>query len=376
MFGRIPKHPSLVEENPGQDEVLADSQAQWARHYRMQMAAREAFVASESDRVIRKALRQRIYADIDRIKNGDWVYFKRNPDRYWRGPAKVVLRDGKTLHCVMQGNPLCINTEDILLHKPETDELRVEHLLSLPERHQPPVTQPAEQADPEVERTPEVEQPADPAPAVAPDVPPSVDPSLVPVSHSYGDLVEPSQARSRGTGPQSKVSLTSVNDQSTNSGVFHEKLETLDLTETDDNDTAPPPGQQPPEEKNQPAAPELQPVVPDVQTDVPEVRPETPEVQPGDPDDSPATSTITAEDLGLPLSCNLCDKEISSKNFRDHCVRDHNIANPNVRAHAKSQEQIAAISAFTSEDSTATRERRASGACSACSAVQSRFQLD
>ena len=56
MFGRTHKHPSLVEENPGENEVLADSQAQWARHYKMQIAAREAYAASEADNTIRKAL--------------------------------------------------------------------------------------------------------------------------------------------------------------------------------------------------------------------------------------------------------------------------------------------------------------------------------
>ena len=221
MFGRIPKHPSLVEENPGQDEELADSQAQWARHYRMQMAAREAFTASESDRTIRKALRQRIYADIDRVQNGDWVYFKRTPDRYWRGPAKVVLKDGKTLHCVLQGNPLCINTDDVLLHKPETEELKTDHLLALPDCHQPPASQSTEQAEPEVERIPTVEQPAGPAHAVAPEVSPSVD-LTGPVSHSYDDLPA-GLVLPRGTGSQPKVSQTCDNQQPANSGVFHEK---------------------------------------------------------------------------------------------------------------------------------------------------------
>ena len=332
MFGRVPKHPSLVEENPGQDEVLADSQSQWARHYRIQMAAREAFAASEADKTIRKALRQRIYADISRVQTGDWVYFKRNPDRYWRGPAKVVLKDRKTLHCVMHGNPLVLNLDDVLLHKPDTDEIRVEHLISLPEHHQPPVRQPPGQTEPEVERTP-------PAPALAQDVPPSEDSTSVPVSHNYDGPGEPDLVLPRDTGPLSKVSQQSNIDQLANSGVFHDKIETLDLTETDDNDathTAPPPGQQSPASEVPPAAaPEVQPAVPGVQPDdgqgaAPEVRP-----VPGDPGHNPATSTITAEDLGLPLQCNLCEREISSRNFQEHCVTDHNIVRPNIRVHAK-----------------------------------------
>ena len=122
--------------------------------------------------MIRKVLRQRIYADISRVQAGDWVYFKRNPDKYWHGPAKVVLKDRKTLHCVMHGNPLVINLDDILLHKPDTDEIQVEHLISLPEHHQPPVSQPTEQTETEVERPPPAEQTATTQDASPPGDPP------------------------------------------------------------------------------------------------------------------------------------------------------------------------------------------------------------
>ena len=44
----------LVENNPGANEEIADSQATWARHYRMMMTAREAFAASEADSTIRR----------------------------------------------------------------------------------------------------------------------------------------------------------------------------------------------------------------------------------------------------------------------------------------------------------------------------------
>ena len=47
----------------------------------------------------------------------------------------------------------------------------------------------------------------------------------------------------------------------------------------------------------------------------------------------PANSTLPA-DLGLPMQCNLCDKEISSKNLLQHCQTDHNIERPNIRQHA------------------------------------------
>ena len=47
----------------------------------------------------------------------------------------------------------------------------------------------------------------------------------------------------------------------------------------------------------------------------------------------PANSTLPA-DLGLPMQCNLCNREISSKNFFQHCQTDHNIERPSIRQHA------------------------------------------
>ena len=38
------------------------------------------------------------------------------------------------------------------------------------------------------------------------------------------------------------------------------------------------------------------------------------------------------------MLCNLCNREVSSKNFQDHCVNSHNIIRPNVRAHARTVE--------------------------------------
>ena len=195
VFGITPKHPSMVKENPGQNEVLADFPAQWARHYKMQMAAREGYAASEADDTIRKALKQRIYSDISGVQIWAWVYFKRNPDRYWRGPTKVAMKDRKTLHCGMHGNPLVVNLDDILLHKPYTAEIEIKLLISLAEQQQPPVSQSLQQTKPEV-------------------------------------------VLQRGTGAPSQ-----------------EKWETLNLTERDDNDEIQPPA----EENQRDATPEVQP---------------------------------------------------------------------------------------------------------------------
>ena len=143
------------------------------------MMAREHFAAAEADSTLRKALKQRIYTDPVRVSVGDWVYFRRNLDRYWKGPAKVVLKDSKSLHCVMRGNPLIINSDDILLNKPNAQEIELEDLISLPASQQPPVTTISEQPlqpEPEVEIT---------QPDLTLDVPPSVDISNASVPQIY-----------------------------------------------------------------------------------------------------------------------------------------------------------------------------------------------
>ena len=140
VFGRLPKHPSLVENNPGANEVIADSQAQWARHYRTMMIAREHYVAAEADPTLREAVRQKIHTEPARVSKGDWVYFRKNSDKYWKGPAKVVLKENKSLHCIMRGNPLIIDTDDIHINKPNAQEMELEDLIYLPTSQQPSVT--------------------------------------------------------------------------------------------------------------------------------------------------------------------------------------------------------------------------------------------
>ena len=140
VFGRLPRHPLLVEDNPEANEVIADPQAQWARHYRTMMAAKEHFIAVETDSIIRKALKQRIYTNPTKINDGDWMYFRRNQERYWKGPAKVALKDGKSLHCIMQGNPLITNSDDVLLNKPSVAPEFEENFTFLPIKQQPPAS--------------------------------------------------------------------------------------------------------------------------------------------------------------------------------------------------------------------------------------------
>ena len=210
VFGRLPRHPTLVEDNPGANQEIADSQATWARHYRMMMAAREAFISAESDRVLRKALEQRTYTDISKVQLRDWVYFRRNHERYWKGPAKVTLIDGKSLHCVFHGQPTILNRDDILLSKPETEEATMEQFVSLPARHQPPVDTNPAGLDPHL------------APSLQPNLPSQpdvVDPNP-PVSQPY-DAQQGVQVLQGGTGAQCQVTTSDNVNYRANSSTFH-----------------------------------------------------------------------------------------------------------------------------------------------------------
>ena len=295
VFGRLPKHPSLVEAHPGDNQEIADSQATWARHYRMMMAAREAFTASEADKTVRKALEQRVYTDPSKIKVGDWIYFKRNHERYWRGPAKLVMRDRKNLHCIFHGQPVVVNSDDVLLNKPETEKFTVEQFISLPDQFQPPG-----------ESCPEMESEGQHQ-------------TIQAGAESQAGSVEgedQSQTEQQGTAVQTSQTDQTHNQPSGQGEVGYPQADQSDSLV----DTNP---------------------VPSIRSDpthTDTIQAETPSshtaAKNSSSPHSPATSTISAIDLGTPLQCNLCDKETSSRNFQNHCQQTHNIQRPSVRQHA------------------------------------------
>ena len=98
VFGENPRLPVLCSAGlPGLEEVSLNKAL--ATHINALHMAREMFIQCESDRVLRTALKQRVYSNGEKIDRGDWIYFK-NKTKRWEGPVKVVAKDGKLIYCV------------------------------------------------------------------------------------------------------------------------------------------------------------------------------------------------------------------------------------------------------------------------------------
>ena len=121
VFGESPKLPSVFTAGPpGFEEVVMNKAV--ADHINALHAAREAFIQCEADRVLKQALKSRIYAEGKDISAGDWIYFKNQ--RKWEGPVKVTTKNGKLLYAIRKGRLLTINSDHATLAKFEGELLK------------------------------------------------------------------------------------------------------------------------------------------------------------------------------------------------------------------------------------------------------------
>ena len=97
VFGRNTNVSNVIEnELPAMS--AKDFGVAVADNIKAMQAARENYLKSESSEKIKRALSHNVRTSCEVVYNaGDKVYFKRNEDKQWRGPAKVLGQDGKTL---------------------------------------------------------------------------------------------------------------------------------------------------------------------------------------------------------------------------------------------------------------------------------------
>ena len=94
-IGQNPSLPCAFTDKPPALSMIQHSKI-ISDHLNIIHKAREAFIMNENSEKIRKTLRHNIRTSNDNIfVTGDSVYYKRASNRRWRGPAKVLGKDGQ-----------------------------------------------------------------------------------------------------------------------------------------------------------------------------------------------------------------------------------------------------------------------------------------
>ena len=96
VFGRNPNIPNILSDSPPALEGSTMSEV-FAKHLNALQSAREAFVRSDADERLRRALRHKVAAIHQVFFPGESVYYKRDGTVKWLGPATVVAQDGKVV---------------------------------------------------------------------------------------------------------------------------------------------------------------------------------------------------------------------------------------------------------------------------------------
>ena len=96
VFGQNPNLPGIMTDKLPALEGTTRSEA-FAKHLNVLHDARKAYIQTECDERLRRALRTKVRAAEQIFENGDTVFYKREGKDRWLGPAKVVFQDGKVV---------------------------------------------------------------------------------------------------------------------------------------------------------------------------------------------------------------------------------------------------------------------------------------
>ena len=96
VLGKNPNLPNtLTDEVPALEGSTTSETL--ARHLDSLHKARRAFIQSEADERIRRALRSKVRASEQVFEPGDHVFYKRDGHDRWLGLGKVIFQDGKVV---------------------------------------------------------------------------------------------------------------------------------------------------------------------------------------------------------------------------------------------------------------------------------------
>ena len=96
VLGKNPNLPNVMSSSPSSLETTSTSE-KFTKHINSLHAARKAFIQSEACVKIKKALKSKIRVNEQVFNPGDKVYYKRDSQDRWLGPAKVIFQDGKVV---------------------------------------------------------------------------------------------------------------------------------------------------------------------------------------------------------------------------------------------------------------------------------------
>lgn len=96
VFGVNPNLPNVLGDRlPAMNETINSDV--FRKHLNALKASREAFVKSDADTRIKRALKRKLTCAQMVFRTGDLVYYKKDSSERWLGPAKVMFQDGKVV---------------------------------------------------------------------------------------------------------------------------------------------------------------------------------------------------------------------------------------------------------------------------------------
>ena len=96
VFGTNPNLPNIMRDKiPAL--IGSTSSEIFAKHLNALHTARKAYIQSESEERIRRALPYKVRVSEQFFNNGDNVFYKHEGKERWLGPGKVVFQDGKVV---------------------------------------------------------------------------------------------------------------------------------------------------------------------------------------------------------------------------------------------------------------------------------------
>ena len=123
VFGKNPRLPNVINDPPPAWEILPQSKA-LVKHLNALHASREAYIKAEKSEKLKTALKTKIRS-VDKVYNpGDYAFYKREKDVEYRGPAKVLVQDGKIVW-LRHGSYCCKVSVNRL--QPVHDDLKQEY---------------------------------------------------------------------------------------------------------------------------------------------------------------------------------------------------------------------------------------------------------